>query len=368
MGIFTAQVEVDVSTVTSIFDLLPIGVFIVNELKEILYINPHALSVFDLSSVSEAYGKQCHQFICNTKQNQCPVWDLNKIIDHTETVVLSKTRGLVSVIKSCIPVLWAGQKALLEVFQDISRLKKLESEHDELKHDVHQYMKMSTVGTIASSVIHEINNPVSIIMGYSQLLMNSQLDDKSKGYITNILGATQRLQENVTNLGRFIKKDPHVGFLPIDIGQSILQGVRLFQHIANKKNIIVKTDISKSPITVLSGKSMIESIIINLMQNSFDAFEEATILKREIHLHTLIEDAFVSIVYKDSAGGMTEEVLANLYKPFFTTKTLDKGTGLGMHIVQSYVTQMMGSIDVTSEKGIGSIFTIKLPIVEISKE
>ena len=217
--------------------------------------------------------------------------------------------------------------------------------------------KLAAIGTLASGVAHELNNPLNNIYTTAQRLMKKSADDTPpylrKG-LDDIFGQTMRVKSIVSDLLEFARgREPH--YRPVEL-KSLINGA--FQHVANTRNmsaIRFHLELVPNEIVLYADTEQLEQIFINLMVNAADAMSgEGNLL-----IQALEEEDAIRITVSDSGKGMPAATLEKIFEPFFTTK--DKGTGLGLAIVFNLIQKHLGSITVESAENKGTTFVITLP-------
>ncbi len=253
--------------------------------------------------------------------------------------------------------------------ESITERKKLEAQ---LRHS----QKMESVGTLAGGVAHDFNNILTTIMGYCSLMIMKAGDDhRFRGYLDQILEAANRASTLTQSLLAFGRKQP-VEAQPMDINQGIRGVEKLLARIIGE-DIELKTLLADGKLIVMMGEGQIVQVLMNLVSNARDAMPDGGVLQiktEQVHLsgdfvksHDGKDGAFACIEVSDTGSGMDERTRDQIFDPFFTTKEVGKGTGLGLSIVYGIVSQSDGYINVSSELGKGSTFTIYLPLLQSEK-
>jgi signal transduction histidine kinase len=221
--------------------------------------------------------------------------------------------------------------------------------------------KMATMGQMSGGIIHEIKQPLSAIHGQIQLLqLNPNLTDDEKERMNAVLEAVERMN---TTMGRFTAFS-HMGegnmqkvYLP-DVIERIH---KLLDHQLMRKGISCRIENQEKVPSIEADLQGMQQIISNLMINAVHAIEEKGGPDPWIAVRTRAENGHVVLEVEDTGCGMPEDVAARIFDPFFTTKEAEKGTGLGMAIVETIVHQHGAVIDVESRVGVGTCFTIRFP-------
>ena len=218
--------------------------------------------------------------------------------------------------------------------------------------------KMTAVGQLAAGVAHEIRNPLGLIRNYCHLLKKSSPSDeelKTKA-IKMMETAVDRSSEIIDNLLRFSRMS-NESWKEVNLKQAILSILAFEEHTLVKNHIGVALE-CREDISICLVLESLEMILINLIINAVDAMKP----EGEIRINCVEEDEIVAITVTDTGEGIPEEIRANIFNPFFTTKANRNGGGLGLYIVYNEISKLNGSINVESEVGKGTTFTIKLPV------
>jgi two-component system NtrC family sensor kinase len=226
--------------------------------------------------------------------------------------------------------------------------------------------KMASIGKMAAVLAHEINNPLSGILTYAKLLRKwIDHDDGGQNRRTEICDSldliaseSRRCGDLVKNLLTFSRTTP-VNLQPTSLNRVIEQALRLIQHQLDLANVQVQLQLSPGVPDVVCDGAQIEQVLLALMMNALDAMPQGGNLWVSTTLNA--EDNLVRIVVRDDGTGISPEILPRLFEPFLTTKETGKGVGLGLAISRSILERHSGKIEVESELGRGTTFTITLP-------
>jgi signal transduction histidine kinase/ActR/RegA family two-component response regulator len=229
-----------------------------------------------------------------------------------------------------------------------------------------QQERLSALGQMASGIAHDFNNALTPILGFSELLLTrpEKLDDKdvTKGHIEMINTAARDAASVVARLREFYRKrDESDPLAPVSlediVGQSLSLTQAKWKDEAQTKGVSIRvhTDLQKSP-PVSANESELREALMNLVLNAVDAMPEGGTLT----IRSRLDGDYVLLAVSDTGIGMTEEVRQRCLDPFFTTKGSD-GTGMGLAMVYGVVQRHEGTMEVESEFGKGTTFTIRLP-------
>ncbi len=244
-----------------------------------------------------------------------------------------------------------------EVGTLIKTFNHMEEELAQREKELIQSKKLAAIGTLASGVAHELNNPLNNIYTTSQRLLKKANDECPpfiKKSLNDIFNETMRVKKIVGELLEFARgREPHLR--PVELG-ALINGV--YRHLGNSVDISgIKFDISMQPgeVVLAADQEQIEQVFINLFINAVEAMSG----EGAIWVTVKEEKEAVIIRVSDSGKGMSAETLEKIFEPFYTTK--DKGTGLGLGIVFNIVQKHNGHIKAESEEGRGTSFIITLP-------
>lgn len=225
--------------------------------------------------------------------------------------------------------------------------------------------RLATVGTIAASIAHEINNPLAFLMGNLSLAtrvlsVGSGLPmEQALTALAEAQSGAERIQGIVKELGAFARP-PENQSRRVNVQQVLELSLKMAKTEIQHRAQVVR-DYAEVPEIVADG-ALLGQVFLNLLVNAAQAIPEGAAQKNEIHLRLRTEQQAVLVQIQDTGEGMPAHVLERLFEPFFTTKG-DKGTGLGLAMVDTFVRRSGGSIAVESEPGKGTTFTLRFPLV-----
>ena len=242
-----------------------------------------------------------------------------------------------------------------------------------LEEQLRQAQKLESLGTLASGIAHDFNNILGIIMGHSFLLERLKSDPvKLSQSIGAIEKATQRGAALVKQLLTFARKTEAV-FESVLVNHIIEEVVKLLQETFSK-TISVRSDLKRDLPIIAADTNQIHQVVINLCVNARDAMPmggtlsiTTTTVERETLMSKFAGAAareYILLQVSDTGTGMDEATKQRIFEPFFTTKDVGKGTGLGLALVHGIVENHHGFIDVATEPGKGTTFSIYLPVEE----
>ena len=217
--------------------------------------------------------------------------------------------------------------------------------------------KMIAVGQLAAGVAHEIRNPLGIIRNYCYVLKNmndnAEVKDKAIEHIEKAVDNSGAIINNLLNFSRASSKEGEI----VDIEEHIRSLTSLNRNILKKKNINLEI-ICSEPVKTFIQVESLDMILINLIQNATDAMKE----NGNLTIKVLKYDETFEIDVQDTGSGIEEDILQEIFNPFFTTKGNNEGNGLGLYIVYNETGKLNGKIEVQSRVGEGSVFRLNLPL------
>jgi len=336
------------------------------------YVNP---------AFSKVYGYEASEAIGSTPRilksglygtefyNQFWQTILSKQVVDGEIVNRTQQGDLVTVQASTNPILSEEGQTIgfLAIHRDVTRQKQMEEQY-------RQSQKMQSIGRLAGGVAHDLNNLLTPIMGYAELLTRIIHDDETLvSYAQQIHHATDRAKDLTQQLLAFGRKQT-LKMETIDSGAAISKFEKILRRTI-REDIDLQFHLKPESGHIRIDQSQIGQVIVNLAVNAQDAMPEGGRLtigtdniklsRREAQrIPELVPGSCVLITISDTGEGIDSEILPQIFEPFFTTKRNGEGTGLGLATVYGIVKQHQGHISVVSEKGHGTTFRIYLPLVE----
>lgn len=240
---------------------------------------------------------------------------------------------------------------------------ELERENDKTKAMTQQLWhvaKLATMGELAASIAHELNNPLATVSLRVELLM-SQIAQEDSNYksLAVISKEVERMGNLVKNLLEFSRRG-HRRISTIDIRKEIDGTLELIEYHLKKKNILILQAFHSNIPPICADRQQIRQLFLNLFNNASDAMPQGGILEITVELEDHA-DELILIKISDNGTGIPPEDMPRLMEPFFTTKKDGKGTGLGLSICRRIVQEHKGSIQFTSEINKGTTVFIRLP-------
>jgi signal transduction histidine kinase/CheY-like chemotaxis protein len=238
--------------------------------------------------------------------------------------------------------------------QTVERLKTTQAQ-------LVQSEKLSGIGEFVAGVAHELNNPLTTVMGFSELLKQADTKPEHERFLDMIHKSAVRCQKIVQNLLSFARRHPPERKLS-SLNDLVNGAVEFLQYQLRTSNIEVITQLAPDLPKALVDPHQIQQVFLNIINNGRQAIE-AHQPSGTIRISTELCGNEVRIYFKDNGPGISEANLSKVFDPFFTTKEAGKGTGLGLSLCYGIIKEHGGSISVHSPPGQGATFVIVLPLV-----
>ncbi|HZU42848.1 MAG TPA: ATP-binding protein [Terriglobales bacterium] len=220
-----------------------------------------------------------------------------------------------------------------------------------------QSEKMSAVGQLISGVAHELNNPLTAILGYAQLLENEALDAHAQDYVRKLFKQAQRTHRVVQNLLSFARQHKPEK-LEVDLRRVLEETLLLREYDLKLNNIQVVRDFERDLPAVIADPHQLEQVFLNIINNAADAILEKEKQGR-LQVRVFSRGQQVCVEFQDSGPGISDP--KRIFDPFYTTKTVGKGTGLGLSICYGIVKEHGGEISAFNAADRGAVIQISLP-------
>ena len=268
--------------------------------------------------------------------------------------------------------------SLVGVIQDITERKIFENENIRMQHELQQAQKMESLGQLTGGIAHDFNNLLGIINGYTGLLENklpNHKDNKLVDYVHNISEAGDRAATLIAQMLSFSRGD-NSEVLAIKLPE-ILKGEIKMLRSTLPSTIEIKDFIDLNLPNVLMNPAQFHQIVMNLSINARDAMDGMGMLTIRLEWardldtqstvsHKPIKGDWIELSVTDNGSGIDDKTRDNLFNPFFTTKEVGKGTGMGLSVIYRIMEQHNGHIILESEPGSGSTFRMLFPPIHDS--
>jgi two-component system, cell cycle sensor histidine kinase and response regulator CckA len=300
-------------------------------------------------------------------------------IDKLEHQCRKRDGGIIDTLISARKIHYDGKDCLIMVIVDITEIKQIVDERKKLEF---QYLKMESIGTLASGIAHDFNNILTSIIGYTQMSMKDILSlTKGENNISvvrsdlnEVRNAAHRARDLVNHILAF-SRHTEKEYVPIELITTIKESLKVLRQTL-PSNIKIHENLIDTHL-ILGNPAQIHQVLTNLCTNAAHAMDK-TGGELEVSLQkVIIDDAlnldvtpgcYLRLSVRDTGLGMTAKVMTRIFDPYFTTKWKGHGTGLGLSIVHGIVKSHGGAISCRTAPGEGTTFDIYLPEYEFSKE
>jgi PAS domain S-box-containing protein len=260
-----------------------------------------------------------------------------------------------------------GETILTVMLHDVTARKQAEAELIAAKEQAEQALiqaeKMAAIGTLASGIGHEINNPLYAILGAAEAIRDGKDLGRCQDHAKDIITYCKHIAGIIKNLTNYIRPADKHGLEPVDVKAAIVEAVSMarLSLVTDTIDIVQRL----GPVPRISAKSEdIQQVFFNVIRNGLQAMgREGT-----LEIGSVAEEGRVSVRIRDTGVGIAPGDLARIYDPFFTTKGPDEGEGIGLFVVQQVVKKYNGTIEFQSEVCEGTVCTITFPIREPNGE
>lgn len=256
------------------------------------------------------------------------------------------------------PIIDASGKIVgfLGAHRDITEQKRLEGQ-------LVQSQKMESIGTLAAGIAHEVGNPLTSISSLVQVIQRTTQDDFAKDKLKLVKNQINRIANTIRQLVDLSRPSNYEARLT-DINKAVRDALGIVQYGKKARDITFHLDLASALSKTVIVPDQIIQVFINIFMNAADAIEGK---RKEVTVRTSTDGALLKIEFTDSGKGIPAEYLPKIFDPFFTTKNPGEGTGLGLWVSYGIVKNFGGDIQVESQPGKGSTFTVLLPITDKEK-
>jgi len=256
-----------------------------------------------------------------------------------------------------------GERNFLGIIRDITEQKRAIEEIRAMTQQLWQAAKLATVGELAASIAHELNNPLATVqLRIESVLAKTPSDDPRRRALEIVQQETTRMGELVGNLLQFSRRG-NGNVSTVDVHEELTKAVELIHHHLHTRLITVAKGFEPATPTIYADRQKLRQVFLNLLTNAADAMPNGGTLTLRTSPTSISQGKpAVLIEFADTGTGIAAENLERIMEPFFTTKEEGKGTGLGLAICRRIVQEHHGALQIESELGQGTVIRIVLPI------
>ncbi|MCK4224581.1 MAG: HAMP domain-containing protein [candidate division Zixibacteria bacterium] len=387
----TKLLQVEYDRLEAIINSPNLGIVIEDKDCNIRFMNKSLIEIF-----GNQIGEKCYEKFKGRKE-KCPVCPIDEILVKGKgafTYLDQDTQGHYYELSAALFQDEKGERCILETLRDITEQKKLEQQVEEYTRSLEktnrelenalkslketqaqliQMEKMAAVGQLAAGVAHELNNPLGGILGYSQFALEKidqkpirQFDEEDTKsflqYLKDIERQTKRCRSIIQSLLKFSRASRKEEFEPTDVNTILKETFMFTRHQVEKNRVRLVEKLAESLPLINGHSGQLQQVFTNLILNAVQAMPEGgtlTVVSR------IGEDLkVVEISFTDTGVGISEENLGKIFEPFFTSKKVGEGTGLGLSVSYGLIKNHGGEIKVKSKKNQGTTFSVILPLAK----
>jgi len=260
-------------------------------------------------------------------------------------------------------------RGFLLVGTDITDRRAAERERANLEAQLRQQQKLESIGTLASGVAHEINNPIQSIMNYADLVqIRAEPGSQISEFATEIVAETERVANIVRNLLAFARQEKE-HHSPARVSDIIESTLALMRAVLRRDHIELRVDAPEDLPKIKCRSQQIQQVFMNLLGNArhalngrYPEYDEDKLIVIVSRLRDRGGELWVETVVEDHGHGMAPNIVERIFDPFFTTKGRDEGTGLGLSVSHGIIREHRGELEVESDEGQGSRFSVNLRV------
>lgn len=241
-----------------------------------------------------------------------------------------------------------------------SKTIQLAKEFEEIKKQIIQLEKMSSLGQMASEVIHELATPITGVLGYSEFLLEQECDEIIKNSLRKIKSEAERSQTIIRNILTFSRKPENIKAL-ININEVVSKTIDIKMHHFRTDNIQCTLNLDPNLPDTLADFNQIQQVVLNIANNAQDAMKSHE-GKKQLSITTTHDSKLIYVVISNTGPSIPKEYQDVIFEPFYTTKRVEQGTGLGLSISRDILLSHNGNIRLSSKEGEGVTFTLEIPI------
>ena len=250
---------------------------------------------------------------------------------------------------------------LAELSRNLGRgLQQKQKDLQDTQHQLRQTERLAELGTLASGMAHEIGTPMNVILGRAEHLMQRTTDERVQKGLAIIIAQVERITKIMNQLLTFARRCP-LERRSMDLRRTIADCLEVVQERIARHRITIETVFDDDIPLVYADPDQMSQVLLNLLINALHAMPNGGVLRVTLSR----AGGNLELLVADTGHGIAKPDLQKIFNPFFTTKEVGKGTGLGLTVVHGIVQEHGGSIEVESELGRGTSFTIILPLAPI---
>ncbi|MDD4923453.1 MAG: response regulator [Dehalococcoidales bacterium] len=346
------------------FDSIPMPVSLQSNNFKILRVNKAYADLFNVQP-DDIAGKTCYQIVHQTEHPlpNCPHLVMLST-NESSTIELHYDVFDRYFEITAFPIRNPQDEiiASVHIMRDITQVKKAEEEKRLLQEKAEISSRLASVGEMAAGIAHEINNPLTGVIGFSDMLLERELPQDMKEQVEIIANGSRRVADIVKRLLTFARQHKPAKAM-VNVNELIENTLNMRNYVLKTNNIDVNVQYDTGIPLITIDPGQIQQVFLNLIINAEYSMRK-TGKAGELKIVTQKIGDKIRIAFSDSGLGISEENIKKLFQPFFTTKPVGEGTGLGLSLSRSIIAEHGGTISVESEVNNGATFIIELPVTQ----
>ncbi len=337
------------------------------------YVNTKMVELLGAKSADELIGRYIADFFAEEHRGLVTerIRSINEdkhALPMRELTLMRDDGARVDVEVSSVPVRFGDKDGGLVFLRDITERRRSETTRLKLEMQLRLKQRLESVGTLAGGIAHEINNPISGIINYAQLIEDSPLaDEQTREYSREIIHESMRVAATVKNLLSFSERGQQT-HTSQSVGSLISQTLELIEAVLRHDQIALTVSVDSTLPAIKCNAQQIRQVLMNLITNARDAlnaryagFDDNKILRIAAAAFERDGQSWVRITVEDHGAGIREELLPMIFDPFFTTNMRSERTGLGLSISHSIIKEHSGDIYFDTQPGEYTRAVVELP-------
>lgn len=294
--------------------------------------------------------------------------EAEKLIDHRVSIIRNRTKGYEVRTRDGLILMGSVHRTpddgYLIALADITEQRRAETELERQREAAHQNEKLSAMGELLAGVAHELNNPLSIVVGYAMMMQNAVAEPKLRRQVDNIATAAERCSRIVKAFLAMARQRP-IELRRCSLNELLMAALDMVGHRLRGAGVEVTLDLDPDLPEIEADEDQLIQVFINLIVNAEQAME-AQPEPRKLHLRSYLDAQASAAVVRvaDNGPGIAPDVQSRIFEPFFTTKDVGTGTGIGLAFSHRIVQSHGGRMTVRSEPGEGARFYVRLDLAD----
>ncbi len=355
------------------FDSMTEGVAVIDLSANIIEVNKALLHMFGYGRKNELIGRSAFEFMVNRDHTDARKnmerMAKGEYIVSGESILFKKdgkefpAKVSSATIRDPASGIPAG---FVTIIEDITKRRQLEKERRAIERRAQIASRLASVGEMASGMAHEINNPLTAVIGFAQLLMKKDIPKDARKYARTIHDGAQRVAGIVARLLIFARQEKP-SRNSVSINEILENTIALRAYTMKTGNIEVATQLASDLPRTMADAGQLQQVFLNIIINAETEMKLAH-ERGKLSIKTETVGDTIRISFKDNGPGIAKENLKKIFDPFFTTREVGKGTGLGLSLCHAVIAEHNGQIYAKSKLGSGATFIVELPVVREEKQ